>query len=432
MLKSTSLLAIALLLATSALATSDSASAGSSASTKLALTGEVVTGDGVPVGNATIDVSGARTTSDPSGRFRFLVEAGKHKVSVLAEGYTPVTLSLAVRTETAISIHLVPSASVNVVAKVDDAASDASARTFNADKLPSREGGGPGVPLPIPGLPSETASGGVKAPQYFAPGVAGDHGEPIAQYIRVGDFLVPNNLPANAHGNGYADPNPLIADAVADADVDNGAFDVRHGNHAVDLAVAYGLHPRWEPFLEWSGEARDYDLVAGWSPRNPHTAAWLGLELAGGNGFLRLPEHRKQYKVNGERSLQLGAHLLTGFVVGYYGSSKVPGLVPIDVRLPADTIDPRQSDRTHTSLFVLSDAWQISTKQKATFSGYFRTYGLSLQSNFGDGVDPAIGVSHGGGRDRLVRKAVRPRQLLRGRVGSETRCAARCRTRTCG
>jgi hypothetical protein len=55
--------------------------------------------------------------------------------------------------------------------------------------------GRPGAPISIPGLPIETASGGIKAPQYFVPGVAGDHGEPIAQYIAVGGYLVPNNSP---------------------------------------------------------------------------------------------------------------------------------------------------------------------------------------------------------------------------------------------
>jgi hypothetical protein len=35
----------------------------------------------------------------------------------------------------------------------------------------------PGAPVSIPGLPIETASGGIKAPQYF--GVAGDHGSSV-------------------------------------------------------------------------------------------------------------------------------------------------------------------------------------------------------------------------------------------------------------
>ncbi len=89
--------------------------------------------------------------------------------------------------------------------------------------------GRPGAPVSIPGYPIETASRGIKAPQYFAPGVAGDHGEPIAQYIAVGSYLVPNNLSANAHGNGYADPNIFIPEALESVQVDGGAFNVREG-----------------------------------------------------------------------------------------------------------------------------------------------------------------------------------------------------------
>jgi hypothetical protein len=90
------------------------------------------------------------------------------------------------------------------------------------DQVLDANPGRPGAPISIPGLPIETASGGIKAPQYFAPGVAGDHGEPIAQYFQVGDFLYPNNLPANAHGNGYADPNFLIPPTIETVTVDGG------------------------------------------------------------------------------------------------------------------------------------------------------------------------------------------------------------------
>jgi hypothetical protein len=97
------------------------------------------------------------------------------------------------------------------------------------DQVLEANPGRPGAPISIPGLPIETASGGIKAPQYFAPGVAGDHGEPIAQYFQVGDFLYPNNLPANAHGNGYAHPNMLIPPTIEAVTVDGGAFNVRQG-----------------------------------------------------------------------------------------------------------------------------------------------------------------------------------------------------------
>ena len=73
--------------------------------------------------------------------------------------------------------------------------------------------GRPGAPVSIPAC-HRNASGGIKAPQYFAPGVTGDHGEPIASYIQVGTYLVSNNLSANAHGNGYTDPNILIPQVI--------------------------------------------------------------------------------------------------------------------------------------------------------------------------------------------------------------------------
>ena len=74
--------------------------------------------------------------------------------------------------------------------------------------------------------------------------------------------------------------------------------------------------------------------------------------------FERL-EHRQQYKVNAFRQFKLGRHELTLFGVGYYGFSYVPGLIPINTFVPDDTVDRRQLDRTHTSIFVASDTWRI-------------------------------------------------------------------------
>src|SRR6202007_360769 len=75
---------------------------------------------------------------------------------------------------------------------------DPAQRVVIREETPEANPGRPGAAVSIPGLPIETASGGIKAPQYFAPGVAGDHGEPIASYIQVGSYLVSNNLSANA------------------------------------------------------------------------------------------------------------------------------------------------------------------------------------------------------------------------------------------
>jgi Carboxypeptidase regulatory-like domain len=353
---------------------------------RFVLTGRVVAADGKPISKAQVQLGTTRASTDAQGSFELLALPGESKISIAAGGYTPVAIPVSISADTDLKFELQLSATTTVSAQGDSPASSSSVQIHAADELLQARPGQPGVPVALPGYPSETASGGVKAPQYFAPGVAGDHGEPIAQYIRIGDFLFPNNLPANAHGNGYADPNLLIAGTIGFVETDAGAFDVRHGNNAVDLAVAYGLVPRLEPFIQISTDSHDYDFVSGWSPGNPQAGAWLGVEVAGGDGFLALPERRHQYKINGERSYVIGHHLVTLFGAGYYGESRIPGLVPIAAQFPQDTIDPRQSDRTHTALFIVSDTWQITDRQQLQFSEYFRTYSLDLRSDFGDGL----------------------------------------------
>ena len=353
--------------------------------TRLSLTGQVTTDGGAPIPGAILQAKDTATVGDQEGNFRLTLGPGDYKLHVSAQGYSTITLPVTISADTEMKIHLGESSTVTVAGN-DEEAGDPSEQIYSREDLIEANPGLPGVPVSLPGLPVETASGGVKAPQYFAPGVAGDHGEPIAQYIQIGDFLFQNNLPANAHGNGYADPNLLVAAAVGNVEADAGAFDVRHGNNAVNLAVAYDLRPRIEPFARVTEDMHDYDFVTGWSPENPQTGAWLALEIAGGNGFLALPENRKQYKLNGQRSFAWGRHELTLFGTAYYGFSHLPGLSPIAVRLRGDTIDPRQQDLTDTSLFVASDTWQISDRRQLQFSGFFRTYSLRLQSDFGDGL----------------------------------------------
>jgi hypothetical protein len=255
---------------------------------------------------------------------------------------------------------------------------DPSQRIQVRDDLLDANPGRPGAPVSIPGLPVETASGGIKAPQYFAPGVAGDHGEPIAQFIQVGSYRVPNNLSANAHGNGYADPNIIVPAIIESVETDGGAFNVREGNHSVDLAATYSLRNTIEPFATLSGDQRDLDLAVGWN--------WLALQASYGNGFLDRLEHRQQYKFNVVHTFDLGrAHKLSLLAIGYYGKSMIPGLVPINANI-GDTIDPRQRDQTHTGEIALNDVWTLSNDSQLHFSGFFRTYNLSLYSNFGDGL----------------------------------------------
>ncbi|MGA9388850.1 MAG: TonB-dependent receptor [Candidatus Sulfotelmatobacter sp.] len=363
-----------------------------------------------PVGNALPKVSieivkqgqvAAHTVSGPDGQFRVnLDSAGEFLIKAQASGFRPVLHSITVRRSgnSGIDIRMGQLSSrienIAVTADVNETDvlnPDPGEKVFVRQDLLDANPGRPGAPVSIPGYPIETASSGIKAPQYFAPGVAGDHGEPIAQYIAVGGYLVPNNLSANAHGNGYSDPNIFIPEILESVQVDGGAFNVREGNHSVNLAATYALRSRLDPFLSITGDYCDIDMVAGLSP-SPDS--WIALEGSYGNGFLDRLEHRQQYKFNGERLFLLNRHRVTLFGIGYYGFSYVPGLVPIfpananDVGFPnlGDTIDPRQKDQTHTALVAVNDVWRLSGNQQLQFSGFFRTYNLSLFSNFGQGL----------------------------------------------
>jgi len=369
------------------------------------VTGRVIDPQGRPVPGARLQITQrqpgthqtAQTTTDDEGRFEFeMTSVGEYLVKANADGFQQVTKVLRISSGSAsLDIHLEKitsrAESVIVTANIDETSltsPDPGQRIIVREEALDANPGRPGAPISIPGVPIETASGGIKAPQYFAPGVAGDHGEPIAQYIAVGSYLVRNNLSANAHGNGYSDPNIFIPEVLESVQVDGGAFNVREGNHSVNLAATYGLRSHLDPFLTVTGDYRDLDVVAGWSPSFD---SFLAFEGSYGNGFLDRLEHRQQYKFNGQRVFVVGEHKLTLFGIGYYGFSYVPGLVPIfalnqwDINYPnlGDTIDPRQKDQTHTALVALNDVWQLSEGQQLQLSGFFRTYNLSLFSNFG-------------------------------------------------
>jgi len=375
------------------------------------LNGRVTDPQGSALQNASVqlvsyDLSGndrvlEYTTSGPDGRFELKVDsAGRFDVKVKVESFRPVVRHVEIRSksnpEIAISMNQLATRVENVtvtadINETDVLSPDPGEKVFVRQDLLDANPGRPGAPVSIPGYPIETASSGIKAPQYFAPGVAGDHGEPIAQYIAVGTYLVPNNLSANAHGNGYSDPNIFIPDILESVQIDGGAFNVREGNHAVNLAASYGLRSSLDPFLTVTGDYRDISVAGGFSPAPD---SFVALSAAYGNGFLDRMEHRQQYKFNAGRVFHFGEHRLSLLGIGYYGVSYVPGLVPIcatnanDANVPnlGDTIDPRQHDQTHTALVALNDVWQITGGQQLQLSGFFRTYNLSLFSNFGQGL----------------------------------------------
>ena len=354
-----------------------------------------------PVPRASVEFeanTGFRVTGSTASDGTFAIalpSAGSYSIHIEAAGFATVTQKVDLNAgsrEVTLRLEHVAAAVQEVIVSGDVSAvsltdPDPSQRVMVREELLDANPGRPGAPVSLPGLPIETASGGIKAPQYFVPGVAGDHGEPIAHYIAVGGFLLPNNLSANAHGNGYADPNIYIAAALGSVETDGGAFNVLEGNHALNLAATYVTRPQLSRFVTLTGDYRDVDLAVGFAPSNPATKAWLALEANYGNGLMETLEHRQQYKWNAQWIVSRAAHEISLLSIGYWGKSHEGNLVPVGLGLAVrDTIDPRQQDQTHTGIVAANDQWKVGDSDQVNLSGFFRTYNLALFSNFGEGL----------------------------------------------
>lgn len=369
------------------------------------ITGTVLDPAGRPVAGAQIELDSAsaaslRGTTGKDGAFTIVLPRwGAYTVLLDAVGFASVTRKIELRAPSSgltagLTLRLlqVSAGAEEVIVSADVSeitldSPDPSQRVLVREQLLDGNPGRPGAPISIPGLPIETASGGIKAPQYFAPGVRADHGEPIAQYIAVGGYLVTNNLSANAHGNGYSDANIYVSGALGGVTTDGGTFNVLEGNHALNLAATYIPLQQMTNFVTFTGDYRDMDMTAGFAPGNPAKREWVALEANYGNGLLSRLEYRQMYKLNAQLTFDVGKHDITLFGIAYYGVSNEGNLVPIGYGQElGDTLDPRQKDQTHTALLAVNDRWDPGTKDEAAFSGFVRTYNLALFSNFGEGL----------------------------------------------
>jgi len=365
------------------------------------LSGTVLDPSGLPLAQAHIEFDTGTgqpiaSTTGSGGAFETSLPAwGAYIVRAEAAGFAPIKHAIQLNAESedlTLRFEKVSAATEEVVVNGDVSgiaieAPDPSQKVLVREQLLDANPGRPGAPISIPGLPIETAAGGIKAPQYFAPGVMADHGEPIAQYIAVGGYLATNNLSANAHGNGYSDPNIYVSGALTGVTTDGGAFNVLEGNHALNLAATYMPRQQITNFVTITGDDRDIDMTAGFAPMNPAKREWVAMEANYGNGLLQDMEHRQMYKVNAQRVFDVGRHEITLFGIAYYGASHEGNLVPIGYGQDlGDTLDPRQMDQTHTALMAADDRWKPGTKDELAFSGFARTYNLALFSNFGEGL----------------------------------------------
>jgi hypothetical protein len=114
------------------------------------------------------------------GQFSFSgIAAGKYILKVVVPGFEPVTQTVLIADTQPLTIDIElkiapKQQSVTVTADIKEGnvlPPDPAQRVLIREETLDANRGRPGTPVSIPGLPIETASGGIKAPQYFAPGV---------------------------------------------------------------------------------------------------------------------------------------------------------------------------------------------------------------------------------------------------------------------
>jgi hypothetical protein len=160
------------------------------------VSGRLTDPQGRPVAGATVTAgspgAGIRAIrSDAEGRFSFPpLPPGECKLVGSAPGFADVSQTIPVTSGSALTVNL------QFVRLVESP--DATLKVLASEDLLDANPGRPGAPISLPGYPIETASGGIKAPQYFAPGVAGDHDWPtqVCPRLRFSSLNAPPSAKA--------------------------------------------------------------------------------------------------------------------------------------------------------------------------------------------------------------------------------------------
>jgi hypothetical protein len=236
----------------------------------------------------------------------------------------------------------------------------------------------------------------------------------------VGTYLVSNNLSSNAHGNGYADPNIMVPAILAGVQTDGGAFNVREGNHAENLSAIYQLRSRLEPFVTVTGDYRDIDVVAGWSPEKPDIKSWIVIEAAYGNGFLDRLEHRRRDEIEFSNVDLLNPTNSYTTLVGFNSPKATLSFLPLDhPALPTIafsfgeafyTNDPRIGTGTMQGTPVSREhSYQVVLSKMFSGTDFRVTLGhVTTEASLAK-IDPDTGLqeNEGPGRNKFITMAAR-------------------------
>jgi len=203
---------------------------------------------------------------------------------------------------------------------------DPSQKILVREELLDANPGRPGAPISIPGMPSKRGRRHQGA-AVLCSGVAGDHGEPIAQYIAVGNTWSPTTSPRTLM-HGYADPtstSPECWGAWRQTAAPSMCWKAIMRLTGSNLQTAPATAQLPHAHRRLSRDGSDSRICAVESIEK-------GVAGSGGQLWQRPDEnleHRQQKQVECHARLRSGNHEITLLSIGYWGKSHEGNLVPL-------------------------------------------------------------------------------------------------------
>jgi TonB family protein len=242
-----------------------------------------------------------------------------------------------------------------------------------------------------PGLVMVQHSGGGKASQYFLRGFDADHGTDVALSIDG----VPINMPSHAHGQGFADTNFIIPEAVERLEITKGPYFASQSDFATAGAVNLVTRDDFEHTsvgIGISGSpghgAPGYRGLFIASPKWEIATATFAAEVGRQNGPFDNPENWDKYKLYSKLTFRLtptSTLSLTEMSYGgnWHGSGQIPArAVEQGLVSRFGSIDPDEGGDTMRHQVYLQYRLRPSATSELRALAYAGTYTFDLFSNF--------------------------------------------------
>jgi TonB family protein len=242
-----------------------------------------------------------------------------------------------------------------------------------------------------PGLVTVQHSGGGKANQYFLRGFDADHGTDLALSVDG----VPINMPSHAHGQGFADTNFIIPEAIERVEVTKGPYFADQSDFATAGAVNLATRDEFEHSSVGFGVmgspghgSPGYRGLLIASPKWDVATATFAAEIGRQNGPFDNPDKWDKYKLFNKltfkltptSSLSIGEMSYGG---NWHGSGQIPARAVDDGLVTRfGSLDPNEGGDTMRHQVYAQYRLRPSEDSEIRALGYVGTYTFNLFSNF--------------------------------------------------